>query len=69
MMEPTPATLKTAQDAYGIVDQHVHRGKEHRTVVAVYSRSGNVLVDLADKNGREITVSLGIFNKQWKVGK
>jgi hypothetical protein len=59
--------LKTAQDAYGIVGKPVQRGKEKRTVQAVFARSGNVLVELVDKRGRMITVTLGEFNKLWKV--
>jgi hypothetical protein len=59
--------LKQAKDAYGIVGKPVQRGKEKRTVQAVFARSGNVLVELVNKRGRLITITLGEFNKQWKV--
>jgi hypothetical protein len=59
--------LKTAQDAYDLVGKPVTRGKEKRTVTAVFARHGNAFVELTDNRGRTITVTAGEFNKQWKV--
>jgi hypothetical protein len=59
--------LKTAQDAYDLVGKPVTRGKEKRTVTAVFARHGNAFVELTDKRGKCVTVTLGTFNKEWKV--
>jgi len=43
------------------------RGKEKRTVQAVFTRSGNAMVELTDKRGRTVTVTMRDFNKQWSI--
>jgi len=59
----------TLEQADSLIGKHAKRGNELREVVAVTLRRGVTVLSLADKLGREITVTAEEFAQAWRVTK